>query len=498
MKRLLLIYMCLAMCNIMFAQTFEEINQRFESFSQQAQANFDAFKQQSEQEYESFRQQVNQQYAEFMRQAWERFNAVAPVTMPKEETVPPVVIKDEDKERPIKDNPIVIEELIDVPVPTPQPQPIEPIQPQPQPTPKFVFTLYGTQMQVSLADQHRFRIATLDEQNIAAVWERLMQADYDIIIHECLALRDTKDLCDWSYLRMLDEMSKAFFGMNTNEAELLKAYIYCQSGYQMRLAFVENRLIMLYGSQHQIFNKGYWEIDGRYFYCDYEGNPEQAMICNAEFPHEQALSLYVPQKQLFAHNTMPIRTLQSNDVDWLTATVSVEGNTISFCDTYPTSCINNNPLTRWAMYANMPLSQSVQDALYPTLRQYIANRSTAVAVDILCHWVQTAFVYEYDDKVWGGDRAFFAEETLYYPYADCEDRSILLTRVVRDLLGLDCALVYYPGHLATAIAVGDNIQGDYILIDGKRFLVCDPTYIGAPIGMTMPGMDNQTAKVIRL
>lgn len=119
-------------------------------------------------------------------------------------------------------------------------------------------------------------------------------------------------------------------------------------------------------------------------------------------------------------------------------------------------------------------------------------------VDILCHWDQTGLVYEYDDKVWGHDRAFFADETLFYPYCDCEDRSIMLTRIVRDLLGLKCALVYYPGHLATAIALGENIKGDYIRIEGIKYIVYDPTYIGAPIGMTMPDMDNKSAKVIVL
>lgn len=112
--------------------------------------------------------------------------------------------------------------------------------------------------------------------------------------------------------------------------------------------------------------------------------------------------------------------------------------------------------------------------------------------------MQTAFVYEYDDKVWGGDRAFFPEETLYYPYCDCEDRSILFTRLVRDLLGLKCILVYYPGHLAAAVCFTDSVSGDYIMLDGDRFTICDPTYIGAPVGLTMPDMDNQRAKVILL
>ena len=114
------------------------------------------------------------------------------------------------------------------------------------------------------------------------------------------------------------------------------------------------------------------------------------------------------------------------------------------------------------------------------------------------NWVQTAFVYEYDDKVWGHDRAFFPEESLFYPYCDCEDRSILFTRLVRDLLGLKCILIYYPGHLASAVKFTESVQGDYIQLNGNRFVVCDATYIGAPIGHTMPGVDNKTATVILL
>ena len=70
--------------------------------------------------------------------------------------------------------------------------------------------------------------------------------------------------------------------------------------------------------------------------------------------------------------------------------------------------------------------------------------------------------------------------------------------MVRDLLGLDVILVFYPGHLATAVAFNKPVEGDYINLNGKRYTICDPTYIGAPVGETMPDMDNQTAKVIML
>jgi hypothetical protein len=57
-------------------------------------------------------------------------------------------------------------------------------------------------------------------------------------------------------------------------------------------------------------------------------------------------------------------------------------------------------------------------------------------------------------------------------------------------------LVFYPGHLATAVAFKESVEGDYINLNGKRYTICDPTYIGAPVGETMPEMDNKTAKVI--
>ena len=107
-------------------------------------------------------------------------------------------------------------------------------------------------------------------------------------------------------------------------------------------------------------------------------------------------------------------------------------------------------------------------------------------------------MYEYDENIWGVDRAFFAEETLYYPYCDCEDRSILLSRLVRDILGLKAILIYYPGHLAMAVHFPEEVTGDYILLEGEKYIVCDPTYIAATVGRTMPGMNNNEARVILL
>ena len=190
------------------------------------------------------------------------------------------------------------------------------------------------------------------------------------------------------------------------------------------------------------------------------------------------------------------RTLTSEK--GLSSVVSLNQNMIDFFHSYPQACYNGNQSTRWVAYANTPLEEEVRSMLYPPLQRAIHGMSEREAAGLLLNWVQTAFEYELDDKVWGSDRAFFAQETLFYPFCDCEDRSILFSRLVRDLIGLEVVFIYYPGHLATAVAFNEDGAGDYVNYKGKKYIICDPTYIHANIGRTMPGMENRQAQIIAL
>ena len=349
-------------------------------------------------------------------------------------------------------------------------------------------------MKVRFEDDQAFRIAKLSEKEVANTWKKLASKDYNNLIRDCLLLRVEHQLSDWAYLNMLFKMGEACVG--GNEGVMLAAFVYCQSGYKMRLAFAGNQLVLLYASKHFIYGKDYFWIDSEYYY-PFNGEGKM-QVCEASFPQEKPLSLWVPTDQKFQVALTPERTLQSRRYEDVQARISVNKNLIDFYETYPTSSLAENFMLRWAMYANTPMDATVKEQLYPTLREELKGYSELEAMERLLNWVQTGFVYEFDEKVWGNDRAFFAEETLYYPYCDCEDRSIMLSRLVRDLLGLKTVLVYYPGHLAMAVHFNEDVQGDYLTLNGERFVVCDPTYINARVGRTMPGMNNAEATVILL
>jgi len=505
MKKTLIIYGLLMLSLPMMAQQSE-----FDKFKQQQSARFDQFKADKQAEFDAFRQRVNQEYADFMRQAWKDF-PVHEAEKPKQEPeVKPVVYEEptpaptpapqpapspqpEEKEKP---TPIAVKPtVVVVPAPQPAPEPIAPVQPKEETYKKVSVGYYGTIITLGFPVNDNLHIAALNENAIADAWQQLSDKRYDITVKTALDARKTNRLCDWAYMSLLQRVSEKQYG-RTNEAVLMQAFLMVQSGYRIRLGMSESKLYMLVASLYDIYGLSYYTLDGTKFYRISDDKSGRMQICKACFDKERSLSLQLAQLPKLGNDMTPKRTLTSKR--GVTASVCVNKNLIDFFNTYPQSCINGDFTTRWAAYANTPLDKSVKDMLYPPLKRTVGNMGEREAVGILLNWVQTAFTYKVDDQVWGADRAFFAQETLYYPYCDCEDRAILFSRLVRDLMGLDVVLLYYPGHLAAAVAFNGEQQGDYLVYKNRRYVVCDPTYINAGIGRTMPGMNNREAQIIAL
>ena len=467
--------------------------------SKKNQEEFDAFRSEMQRNFDSFRAEIMRDYIEFLKNPWKNFESVAPVPKPKEEPVPPVVIPDDDKDTTrVENKPIVIEEIVKPQPVTPQPQPIEKIPENDIVTDKDVNVLfYGTSLKVRFYDKGDYHIASISEKNVANALSILATEKYDNSIVDCLKVREDYNLCDWAYLLFLQQFANEACGKDSNEATLLTAYILLQSGYKIRFAYSGDKLYVLYASKHSIFNKGSYFIDGENYYGLVE-LPSRLMISQATFPKEQSISLLISSLPKFTLDLSPDRIITSKAFPSFKVETHVNKNLLAFYETYPCSYYNDNYMTQWAQYANTPMDPQVVSSVYPALRKMLAGLTEKEKVGRLLNWVQTGFKYEYDDKVWGHDRTFFSEETLFYPYCDCEDRSVLFTRLVRDLVGLECILIYYPGHLAAAVCFSSQVDGDYISLKGKRYVVCDPTYIGASIGMTMLGMNNSKAGVIIL
>ena len=220
----------------------------------------------------------------------------------------------------------------------------------------------------------------------------------------------------------------------------------------------------------------------------------QMSICDFALPKEKALSLWIKEEPKFADSPSPLRQRLVNYPS-IKFDYKVNKNLLNFYSAYPTPFTDGDNLSKWTYYAQTPMSRNARETLYPALQNAISEKTDLQAVNIIMDFIES-FKYGYDSQIWGYDRAFFPDETIYYPMSDCEDHAILLTRLVRDLLGLETALIYYPGHLASAVCFKEQVNGDYFLVDGKRYTICDATIYYAGAGTTMSKMNNNEATVI--
>lgn len=477
--------------------------------AQDFRERYEQFKQQATQKHDEFRAKVNQEYADFLKSAWEQFSQQPARKKPEEKPVPPVVLPDDDKTPAPTVRPLVIDTVVKpMPMITVQPKPVAPIREVP-PMDNHVhhFTFYGTRCDVRMPeiDSDFFRSILGDkatEEQVAKAWTYLStNSVFDNTVRDCLMLRIKHQLDDYAYLLMLRELGETFFNGAGNDATMLAGWIFCQSGYKMRFGMDNGKLVLLFATNHVIYDLPYYYIDGTDCYALlHKGEQLNTLIhaCKAPYPGEQPLSLAIGKPIRLTDNESELRTITSRRYREMSVKVSVNKNLVNYFADYLPSYVNDDPLTRWAMLANTPLQETAAEMIAEQMKPLLQGKTQLEAVNMLLNWVQTGFEYEYDNKLWGGDRAFFAEETLYYPYCDCEDRSILFTRLVRNLTGLKCALVYYPGHLAAAVCFDEEVKGDYLRVGNEKYTIADPTFINAAVGRTMTSMADKPAQVILL
>lgn len=473
-----------------------------QSLRERAQGAYTKFRQEVQKKQKDFREKINHKYTEFMRQKWISLGMNPPIKTPPVTPIPIFELDDLDSDpKPIK---IDYKDVVTLPKPQPQPKPIYPIPEMIDSTPNYLdFTFYGTTCQVRIPKPEVIILDKVEENCIADMWNHFCEDKYNNLLYDCIGIRQQMQLSDWAYLSMLGTLSKQYLG-NGNEAIVLWAYLLTQTGYQVRMAYNGNQMYLLIASVDRLSDMSYYTIDEEPFYLvsvNVGNEPNNLKVMPHPFDGEKKLDMKIYNLHKFAWKPTKKRNMTSKLNPEISVELSVNKNLVDFYDKYPKAYTIPDPdgVSCWKYYANAPFSEEIKKELYPVLRKAIAGKGQIEAANMIIHFMQTTLVYGLDDEIWGYDRPFFAEETLFYPYCDCEDRAILFSRLVRDLLHLDVVLLYLPGHLAAATAFTEPLNAPYYLIDGRKYYYCEPTASPyADVGWIPKDFKNVNPIVIKL
>ena len=466
--------------------------------------DFEQWKKKEQEKFLSFRDERDKAFTEFLKREWREMQlmqGVIPDEAPKPIEIPVYTPPVDAPSLVIPDEHPIIEKI---PLPQPPPEAQPDVKPPPPPEPRreskalqvpffdvSLTILYDDSLKVSLG-------AKLDKDAISAFWEALSHSNYEAFLRQVQAYKSQMQLNDWGYALLLYQIAERLYEGDHNPSHLFVWFTLSKSGYVAKVGYDADRVYLLLPSVNTVYGVQYATFtgDSRRFYVvaferDLKPPTGSLYTYDGDYPGAERLIDFKLDRLPNVGNREGDRTLQFSYKDKNYAfNVKFNQSTVDFLKAFPS--------TDLSVYFNASLSLKARFSLFSALKPILEGKSKIEAINVLLRFVQTAFAYKTDSEQFGKEKALFPEESLFYDYSDCEDRSILFAYLVRKLLGLEVIGLDYPGHIATAVKLEADIAGHALTYKDQKYMLCDPTYTNADVGMCMPNLTEIDPTVIQV
>lgn len=375
------------------------------------------------------------------------------------------------------------------PVPAKPEAPAKPVAPAKPAANTINYSLYGLQLSVpkpAIAPN----LTSGAQKEVVAFWKEIKESDTKAIVKSFKDAAVNYRLGDWCSLKAVEKYAEIWAKGNVNAARVMTQFLMMSMGYDLRMASANNEVYLLLPFQQQVYANTFIRVDDNKYYVYPNTMPANSSIYTCRVPADvdcgQTINLVINPAYLLPKKDQAFKVSHAD--------LSIEGN------------INRNIIDLQQEYPSMDIScyaasiadEELRKNILTQLRKQLEGKSEMEAANAILHFVQEGFAYKTDGQQFGQgvEKCFFFDELLYFPFCDCEDRSIFFAYLVKEILGLDVLLVGYPGHECTAVALSEAPQRHTSLnYKGKNYYICDPTYMGADVGMCMPKYVNVNPEV---
>lgn len=469
----------------------------FEEYKKRVKTEFQNYKDQKKTEFEEYRARLNEEFAARLSGEWKGHK-----TEPKKETPSkpkPTKPIEADKAKPSAPQKVPVKSVMppekpipDIPVTLPKIDSKKPTIQYP-----ISFKFYNTPCGIRKLDTSLINITATDNATISKAWKKLTENEnLEPLLADCLRLREEMQLCDWGFLQLVDKVATTLYPKSHDNKTFLATALLIQAGYDCRILVKNGKLALGYHPSHQIYGSGYTISDGKSYYIYGPLSEEEGLVWtyNGDFKKAPTpIRMVVDRYPQFSSPIDENRVYSSES--WKSAPpfeVAVNKSVIDFYNSYP--------IVDWNLYGLAPASPQVKNSLFPVMKILTEDLDEEKAVNLILSYLNFGFHYMTDEDQFGREKPFFPDENFYYPYDDCEDRAILFSLIVRNVLGLDVVYLHYPNHLAAAVrfSPGVNVKGATVDVDGVPYVVCDPTCMRSYAGYLPPKFSNEAVKIYKV
>ncbi len=440
-------------------------------------------------EFEEFKNQNDSLFLTYLNQSWKEFKVFKedrkPRFKPVVQPMAPKIIDNMELPKPAQ--------IIEI-------QDRDRIRVQPGEQPPFLnniesisteidyFEFFGQKVGISKSG-YKTILAPDTKTQIIKFFETYAESErLNKITMELFILSQTKQLNDWGFFYLLRIASASVF-KDLNDQVLFTWASLQQCGFDVKIAYNNEDIFLLAKFNEKLFNTFYITISGKNY--DLLNFPTQTSIAEgvqsyeSDYPGQmQPLSAFLTRLPKFANHP----EYKQLHFEKETITVALNINLIDFFNDYP-AC-------ELVVYFNTPVSQHAMESFDRILLPLFLGKSEKEKVAILLNLMHESFPYKPDLEQFGKEDYLFPDEALYYPYTDCEDRAVLFSQLVNHYTMLTTVGLEYPDHVSVAVKFKEPIMGDYLILNNDKYFICDPTYLGAEIGMAMDSMKKSKPIII--
>jgi hypothetical protein len=434
--------------------------------------SFEDFKKSQNESFQKYKDERDEAFDNYLKEQWKAYKEYSGQTL-YEKTKPNILPKTTYVQPPSVGPKVIID------IKTEQ-KPL--IIQKPVPLQKDIsFSFYGSKLNFQTPyglKQARFYPNT--QEGIASFFDKAASSEYQAFIADIQATSSQLNLNDWGVYLLVNQLSTKIFE-DADDAKLFSWFVFNKLGYAVKVGLSESKhIVLLTYSKKMIYSTPSYTLDNKKFYALSYYNKHGAgnvYTYNQDYPgsvrpFDLAL-ITLPNFPVAKKSKTLAFNYQGKEVK---VSFDYNQNIIDFMASYPQADYDT--------YFDAPIENETYVQVATALKKYIDGKRASDAMNFVLSFVQHAFVYETDQQQFGREKSMFAQETLYYPGSDCEDRATLYAYLMEKLFHVNVVGVKYVDHMTTAIQV--PIPGDAFTIANERYVIADPTYINATIGQSMP------------
>jgi hypothetical protein len=459
----------------------------------QLKKEFEDYKKAENSRWEAYREKENRAFADFLKNGWISVKPQMALPSIPSPPLPDSIIQESPGSEKMRES----REKLEQEVPKKNVE-IEPYRPELSSDSEFSnsenqyskveIVFFGSLIRIPYTQKLLFQPQGISEMDISQYWTEMSGIDFTSTIKAMEGTAAELKLGDWARFILLKHVSEKLFS-DMNHQILFQFFFWNQMGFHARVASSSNELILLLPSKHKLFGLPFVVLDGNRYYIVSGQTTGSMRTFSRNFSKSNKpidMELKDSPTFLLKRNRRNLKLAKLN----MESVIEYNDNLIDF--------LNVLPQTDLDVIFKAKVSDGVTEKFKTDLSPLLLGKSELDQVSVLLNFVQQSFSYQTDQDQFGREKYFYVEEMLHYPYSDCEDRAVLFAWLVRTLVGIPVVGLSYESHVSTAVQFTESVKGDAVNWKGNKYIVCDPTYIGAGVGLSMPSIRNQPFRVIEI